>query len=55
MVWQGLVILSFLLVSFYHLEGIQGLQDKEKVIHQKPTKPSDDEKKEVEKLAALLK
>ena len=30
--WLGLVILRFLLVSFYHLEGIQDLQDKEKLI-----------------------
>ena len=33
--WSGLLILRFLLVSFYHLEGIQDLQDKEEVIHQK--------------------
>ena len=30
--WSGLLILRFLLVSFYHLEGIQDLQDKEKLI-----------------------
>ena len=30
--WSGLLIFRFLLVSFYHLEGIQDLQDKEKLI-----------------------